>query len=260
MRKIIMFIIKYIYALACCLYMFTVAPLSTKSRFFISKICEYFGYHEKLKDPIIPIVKLAELVTDNSYVKILEPVGIDGHISLLEMTVIIKLIQRYKPKRLFEIGTFDGRTTLNMAANCIAEAEIYTLDLAKRKTGFTKLPICFNDELYINKKILSKKYTGTEYEKRINDLYGDSVEFNFSPFYNTIDFMFLDGSHSYEYVLNDSKQAIKLLKSGHGIILWHDYNVWRGVTEALKKIFQEDRRFSNLKYVEGTTLAYLNTG
>ena len=43
-----------------------------------------------------------------------------------------------------------------------------------------------------------------------------------------MDFIFVDGSHSYDYVLNDSRKALSLLRGGKGIILWHDYPGWTG--------------------------------
>ena len=53
----------------------------------------------------------------------------------------------------------------------------------------------------------------------------------FSPY--AADFVFIDGSHTYDYVMNDSMAALALLPSGGGIIAWHDYGAWPGVTEAL---------------------------
>jgi len=34
-----------------------------------------------------------------------------------------------KARNIFEIGTFDGRTTRNMAANVTKDGHVYTLDL-----------------------------------------------------------------------------------------------------------------------------------
>ena len=35
--------------------------------------------------------------------------------------------------------------------------------------------------------------------------------------------MFIDGSHDYNYVLSDSKNAFECVKDG-GFIVWHDFN------------------------------------
>ena len=76
-----------------------------------------------------------------------------------------------------------------------------------------------------------------------------------------MDFVFVDGSHSYEYVLNDSRLARRLLrKDGDGIIVWHDYGAWRGVTRALNALYRRDSVFQGLKHIEGTTLVYCLQG
>lgn len=72
-----------------------------------------------------------------------------------------------------------------------------------------------------------------------------------------MDFVFIDGSHSYEYVLNDSKQAIKMLRNGKGVILWHDYDEYAGVTRSLNKLYLENNKFKNLKRIKGTSLVCL---
>jgi hypothetical protein len=148
-----------------------------------------------------------------------------------------------------------------MASNCSHEAKVYTLDLPKDKLYSTKLPIVpgdKGDKMFIDKEISGSRYLGKDCERKIIQLYGDSATFDFSPFFNMMDFIFIDGSHSYEYVLNDSKQALKLLRNGKGVILWHDYDLWGGVTKALDKLYLEDRKFKGLKHIEGTSMVCLS--
>ncbi|MBD3183553.1 class I SAM-dependent methyltransferase, partial [Candidatus Poribacteria bacterium] len=85
-------------------------------------------------------------------------------------------------------------------------------------------------------------------------LYGDSADFDFSPYFGTMDFVLVDGSHSYEYVLSDTDNALKLLKNGKGIILWHDYGHWDGVTKALNELYESSEVFRSLKHIDGTSL------
>jgi hypothetical protein len=94
--------------------------------------------------------------------------------------------------------------------------------------------------------------------EKICQLYGDSATFDFTPFFG-MDFIFIDGSHSYEYVLNDSRKAIQLLREGKGVILWHDYATewWEGVTKALNDLYLNDSEFKDLKWIAGTSLVYL---
>ncbi|MDO9464983.1 MAG: class I SAM-dependent methyltransferase [bacterium] len=220
-------------------------------------ICKHFGYDPQYDVRIIPNVKLSDLILEDVLINICKERKVDGNVSLYELIVINSLIQSYNPSKLFEIGTFNGRTTCNMSANCSPESTVYTLDLPKDRINFTKLPIVNGEKIYIKKNVIGCRYLGTDYEKKIVQLFGDSATFDFSQFFNKIDFVFVDGSHSYEYVLNDSKKAIKLLRNRLGVILWHDYGVWEGVTRVLNFLYKTDRNFKDLKHIEGTSLAYL---
>ena len=183
----------------------------------------------------------------------------DGNISFLEMITLNKIIKSYLPFNLFEIVTFDGRNALNMAANCPEEAKVYTLDLPKESLNSTKLPIVPEDKKYIDKKALGNVYHGTDVEHKITQLYGDSALFDFSAFSNTMDFIFIDGSHSYEYVLNDSLKAIKMLRRNRGIIFWHDYDTpyWYGVTKALNELYEKGSEFKQVVRIKGTSFVCL---
>lgn len=72
------------------------------------------------------------------------------------------------------------------------------------------------------------------------------------------DFVFVDGSHTYEYVMSDSEKALGLLPNDGGVVLWHDYGEWPGVTRALNELQAGDQRFAGLRHIEGTSLALLS--
>ena len=44
-----------------------------------------------------------------------------------------------------------------------------------------------------------------------------------------------------------------MIKSG-GVIIWHDYGIWEGVTKALEEI--ESKEKYGLKNIKGTSLVY----
>ena len=52
----------------------------------------------------------------------------------------------------------------------------------------------------------------------------------------SMDFMFIDGSHYYDAVLHDCKEALRIVKPG-GIIAGHDYCWGNEVTQAVDKVF-----------------------
>jgi predicted O-methyltransferase YrrM len=122
------------------------------------------------------------------------------------------------------------------------------------------LPLSHDDLKYIDKSGSGLRYVGKECSNKITQLYGDSATFDFSFFWGSIDFVFVDGSHSYEYVLNDSRVALRLLKKNGGIIVWHDYDSWEGVTRALDELFVKAPEFNSLVRFKGTSLACLMLG
>lgn len=183
--------------------------------------------------------------------------AVDGNVSERELVTICRLVRDCAPVELFELGTFDGRTTINLATNSPSTARVHTLDLPRESLGSSAAPIHAHEVRYANKAKSGARYKGADVEAKIEQLYGDSGTFDFSPYYDRMDFVFVDASHAYEYVVNDSLHAIRMLRSGHGIILWHDYSRWDGVTRALNELRRLDSRFAGLSWIEGTTLAFL---
>jgi predicted O-methyltransferase YrrM len=261
-NRLIRFVCKYAVAAASCAFTLTLGLFFPRTRIHISDICRIFGYNPTLIVPSIPEVALKEIFDDNIPVRLREPVDTNGNITLLELVAITKFIVKHKPLGLFEIGTFDGRTTLNLAANSPAEAKVYTLDLPKEQMNSTALGLSGkhspDDKLFIDKNGSGSRYRGTDCQSKITQLYGDSATFDFSPFFNAMDFIFIDGSHSHDYVMNDSAISLKLLRNRRGIIVWHDYDtVWEGVTEALNKLHGTMPDFAKMRHICGTALVYL---
>lgn len=255
MSRFVQFARRYLCALVCSIYLFTIGIFVSKHRNLFTVICRHFGW---TKLPLLlPASKLSELNFDGEPLKLLELSAVDGNASALEIIVLSRLVQTLKPTALLEIGTFDGRTTLNLAANCSPSSQVYTLDLPRDLLSSTTLPLVTGDAVYIEKEVPGARFRGTEYASRIVQLMGDSASFDFSKLGTQMDFIFIDGSHAYEYVLRDSETARGLLREGRGLIVWHDYTEWLGVNKALNELFLTRPEFKNLRYFEQTSLAYL---
>lgn len=166
---------------------------------------------------------------------------LDGHVTRDELAIIASVAKYLNPKRIFEFGTFDGLTTLNLAMNVQPETEIITIDLPEGDTK-TLYPLDgFNQKYLPNKRKL--KFEGTPYSKQIRQIKGDSAFLNTDEFTNSVDMIFVDGAHSYEYCKNDTEKAMKML-SENGVIVWHDYGgyrEWPGVTEYLNYLAREKK-------------------
>ena len=101
-----------------------------------------------------------------------------GNTTLLEQYILVHLCKT--AKTVFEIGTFNGQTTLNIAKNN-PDAHIYTLDVAQgAETAFS---LSETEKKYTEKSIIGCHFRGTPEEERITQLIGDSATFDYSCSY-----------------------------------------------------------------------------
>lgn len=194
-------------------------------------------------------------VFNSSDIRIVERDQRDGNITLFELAIICTAVKEQKQSKLIiEIGTFDGRTTLNMAVNSSPDTHIVTLDLPQGEE--TKFDLAPYEEQYVDKSGSGDRFVNCSDElkpfaQKITQIYGDSASYDWSRFYGKADLVFVDGSHAYDYVVSDSETALKLIKPG-GVILWHDYGEWDGVTKALNVI--DEKLPTRLKHIKSSTL------
>jgi predicted O-methyltransferase YrrM len=251
MRRAGPFARRYLFAAGATPYLFTLGLTSPRHRALIHTIASHFGFSE---DVVLPPVTPDELLAGAQVVQARDLVADEFSVSFLELLVLSTIVSRARPLRLFEIGTFQGRTTINLALNAPDTAQVYTLDLPPDSAA-TALPVEELEVPYIQKAIRADR---PDMGSRIVQLHGDSATFDFSQFYGQIDFVFIDGSHSRSYVHNDSEVALKLVRDRPGTIVWHDYGTsWPGVTDALNSLYRTRPEFQGLQRVEGTTLALL---
>ncbi len=178
-----------------------------------------------------------------------------GNVNLSELAVLALASACTRPgTEIVEIGTFDGRTALNFAANAPDDVPILTLDLPPdRPTAFA---IDVAERRFVDKpQSGARLHTCTETLKplaaRVTQAFGDSASYDWSPHFGRAGLVFVDGSHAYDYVCADSATAMRLVAPG-GMVLWHDYGIWPGVTQGLEEL--EATRRLGLKHIRGTSL------
>ena len=134
-RKITIFIIKYIFAWAASFYLLTAGPLFAKNRAFLNTIAAHFGWNTGKKSfpTIVPKKTIENILKDAPPISLRATEVVNGNVSLMELILINSLIAKRNPANAFEVGTFDGRTTLNLAINTRENAVIYTLDLPPKE-------------------------------------------------------------------------------------------------------------------------------
>ncbi len=199
--------------------------------------------------------------TSHRAIKIWEHGKANGNIRISELGVINAIAAgRENGTNIFEIGTFDGRTSLNISFSAPVDCKIYTLDLPPDEKPQYSLA---SGERHMVDKDRSggrlEKYTHSHPQivGKIHQLYGDSATFDFSPYRNTCSLVFVDGSHAYDYAMTDTASAKRMVKKG-GVIIWHDYGIWEGVTRALEELEEKDNL--GLKNISGTSLVYWRNG
>jgi len=250
--RLVRFMRKFLFALGGTVYLFTVGLASSRHRLLIGTIANHFGYFRSQ----LPAADVSDVLPAVVDVRLSELDSVDGNVSPLELLVLCGMIQKYRPHRVLEIGTFDGRTTLNFAMNSPPDTRIYTLDLPKTSGDSTALRLDRTDMRYIDKDAPGARFRGTTYKRKITQLLGDSARFDFASL-RAVDFVFVDGAHSRGYVINDSLRAVELIRDKGGCVVWHDYRSNTGVTEALEELHASNESFAALQYIDHTSLAYL---
>ena len=146
---------------------------------------------------------------------------ITGGLTILELCYLSSIVKYYPIRSIFEIGTFDGCAVTHMMLNSQVpdQCRIFTLDLPKDND----LNYSYDPE---NKGFLELRRPGYYIDRYttggISQLYGNSLNFDFSPYHNSIDLVFVDGNHNLPYIQKDSENALIMLKPG-GFLIWHDY-------------------------------------
>jgi predicted O-methyltransferase YrrM len=178
----------------------------------------------------------------------------DANVTRSVETQIFSTLTAYlKPKKVFEIGTYNGFTTAHFACNTEDTAVIYTMDLPQgfgteraskkdlEKYSYDDLLVVELSQKNIENRIFHKHSSG----KKVVELFGDSKTYDFSKYYGKIDLIFIDGNHSYEYVKSDTENAFKML-SENGVIVWHDYDyiIHRDVFKYLNKLVEDYKIYS----------------
>ncbi len=155
-----------------------------------------------------------------------------------------------QPRQIFEIGTFDGATTLELARSA-PTAQIFTIDLPPSVS--TLVGADDREVEHARSGGVGSRFSGTAEALRITQLLGDSRLFDFSSYAGSIDLVFVDAGHEYEFVRADTVTALRLAAPG-ATVVWHDYQPgWPGVVRAVDEL--TDGR--DIHHLAGTDFAIL---
>ncbi len=165
---------------------------------------------------------LAELLGEDFQVQVEIPFGRVklGSCPLADLACLAVLAKKKRPRRVFEIGTFEGLTSVVFAKNSDPAVKVMSLDLPAEKN----VPRTYRS--YEAQSIKGAYQSGFLVDalgcgRQVERLYGDSALFDFTAYENSIDLFFVDGAHTAEYVARDSLTAFRAINAA-GWVLWHD--------------------------------------
>lgn len=205
----------------------------------------------------LSVVTLEQIAPVATEFVVSRPPDWGGSMTITEISSLCHLVAARSPRKILEIGTFRGLTTLNIAINA-PEAEVHTLDLPPdidpKSTKFN------NRDAAIITHRSGYLYAERPEAARIHQHYGDTAIFDLTEIGPGIDFCLVDAAHSYEYVRNDTARVLPWM-ADDGLMLWHDYgrndflaapeDAW-GVTRFLHEIAD-----LGVGILQGTTLGIL---
>ena len=160
-NKLIRFGPKYFFGLGASAYLFSVGCLREKHRRLVWSICEHFGMRLPAREHPLPVIDLKTIIEGGIDIRLLEPQVADGNVTFTELTVINTFVRKHQTRRMFEIGTFDGRTSLNMAANAPEGSQVFTLDLPFNLLDETQHGVYHGEVKYIRKSESGARFKGT---------------------------------------------------------------------------------------------------
>ena len=179
--------------------------------------------------------------------------SIGASISLIEAAALSALIHKINAKRIFEFGTYKGVSTTQLALNLPQGGMVFSLDLPEDHPAYSlAIPKVAEQQIAAEKGkgILIPHDLGG----KVTFLRADSAKFDTTPYRESMDLIFVDGAHSYEYVKNDTVKGMEMLRPG-GIVAWHD------CTTSHPDVVRYLRALPKLPtVVHGTTIAYLIKG
>jgi predicted O-methyltransferase YrrM len=177
----------------------------------------------------------------NSFAGLIKPIQIRE-----EIKELLKILDKAKPKVILEIGTANGGTLFLLSRVASRNATLISVDLPAGKFGggypSWKIPLyksfaVSDQKIYLFREDSHKKSTKDMIESILDE--------------KKIDFLFIDGDHTYEGVKKDFKMYSPLVKDGR-IIAFHDIvsgpqNLVGGVPQFWQEI---KKKYKYLEIVE----------
>jgi len=170
--------------------------------------------------PSVTLEDLLEQLAVGGNVEVFFRPRVGFSISLYEALALAALTRLSAARRGFEFGTYRGISSSQLALNLGPQCKLFTLDLPPSPSPL-KFSLKEADEIKIAHEKVKGDLIPADLLPRIEFLQADSAAFDETPYTDSMDLVFVDGAHTFEYVQNDSAKGWRMLKAG-GFLVWHD--------------------------------------
>lgn len=205
-------------------------------------------YRTSLWRGSVPTVDYRFLMKDLAYPLVVWPADDKyGDMTWQEVVIVCMLVRQFLPKRIFEIGTFMGKTTFHLAANSDNDARIFTLDLPETEFSQAVAEIPYDQELLREGKRqeVGYYYKKSLFREKITQLFADSATFDETLYADSMDMVLVDADHSYASVLSDTKKALRMIAKGAPgkTVVWHDLRPHSAVERVMVELCDRNKIF-----------------
>jgi predicted O-methyltransferase YrrM len=139
----------------------------------------------------------------------------------LERFLMGMLLRYFQPRLIVEIGTYRGASTRLILDNCTEAARVFTIDLPPNAA--IEAVQAATDEALIKHRVVGADFVNHPRKSQATQIFGDTFDpKTWQQIPNGIQFAFIDGSHSYNAVRNDTEKLWPKLASD-AVVIWHDY-------------------------------------
>lgn len=171
---------------------------------------------------------------------------LNGTSLITDLVLLKSLAKKYDECAYLEIGSWRGESLVNVY-NVTEDCTSLTLSADEMR------------KLNFGEDFISVHGVYSDHIEAINRIEANSHTFDFKQLNKKFDLIFVDGDHSYEGVLNDTKKVFPLRKHENSIIVWHDYGFHTENTRytTLKAILDgiPKEKHKNLYHISNTMCA-----
>jgi predicted O-methyltransferase YrrM len=202
------------------------------------------GWMMRVRYPLVPVTPVSKFPGLSDCLVQVAPIqegNIIGDSGVDKLALVSGIAKICGAKRILEIGTSSGFMARHLAMNCGLDSRVWTIDLPEEAVEATAFALDKVDRDVVRKGARGSPpagwYTAKSPERgQIIQILTDSARYDFSVVQQPLDFAFIDGAHSYEYVVLDSVNVLLRMRPG-GVVVWDDYrHYWPGLIQALGKL------------------------